>query len=714
MSVPRLAVELGMGPCAAHAGNARPSSVLSTSTLLLLSHTEARWCPFCISTTAEVATCQVPPAATAGLITHTPWSQCQGSCDGRVSTRAQFCAVHLQAAGGHASEAATAVAVVPAAPDGTMDMPMTPGHVFPALLRSDACAHAEETLHHQRAQPCDHEHGGAAPGCGGSPSWQWLEVGSCSAACGGGMQRRIAKCVDAFGTWLPHNACPNEVPPQPPGQPCNSQPCAYTVWQVAPWGPCEPTGVRTREVTCVTAVPGQEAAVDPAECGALAVPVNLEACREVADGVITGGCAEGDCFKGSCAEDGESCVCEPGWMGGRCDAREECDGLVAESGECCAALRGADKQCCGAEDVLDRDGACCPAAGLDACRVCGGNATVVDLLGSCGTGVLDAAGMLCMGRLDECGVCDGTGLSCDMQARAAAAFVHASDAGTGQDEVVGDATEEARELIVGKLRLRGDDTLVLSAAAGGVQRAGMLSSQLAVAPLQVHMQFSPLRLPEQLQAAASTFWLRKVLDELVFDASVALGEDAEELQQEVAGPNQPSVQARAPLLDSLPAETAVGVPVGLCVVAVPRSCKGRTTRGGCRCVSASDMGMCAALCMHAVCMRQHRCLSSWTQFADVCGWNKWRACRCFCRAWTTSAAPACVATGSASWVSSWPWLTTAPSPLVVHKTARPQYSPARTMRRVSPAQVCPPPLSPATTRCTSRRRTAAACAVAAL
>eukprot|EP00892_Ulva_mutabilis_P000038 jgi/Ulvmu1/10034/UM059_0083.1 len=416
------------------------------------------------------------------------------------------------------------------------------GHAFSALLGSHACAYTEATLHRQRAQPCSHGRASMVPDCGG-PTWQWLEVGACSAPCGGGLQVRLAKCVNAAGEWLPDDSCPSTVPQQPPAKPCNTRPCKRAVWQAKAWGACLATGVRERQVACMSAATGEHSVpVDPVECEALERPVQQELCKSV-QAELSGDCTEEDCFQGSCSDDGTVCICESGWHGRRCDAREECAGLSSEFGECCPGLRSADKMCCGPQDVLDRDGTCCAPTNLDACRVCGGSATVVDLLGQCGAGVLDAEGMLCTSKLDECGVCDGTGLSCDMQARAAAAFVNAAgSAVSADDNLLQDATQEARALVSGKLQLQGDGGLVLSAAAGVVQRIGAHSMQLTVAPLQLQLQFSPLELSQQRQAAASTFWLRNTLDDLVSGVSIALGEDAQALQQEAAAPDSPAVQ----------------------------------------------------------------------------------------------------------------------------------------------------------------------------
>lgn len=68
--------------------------------------------------------------------------------------------------------------------------------------------------------------------------------------------------------------------------------------------------------------------------------------------------------------------------------------------------------------LLDRYGQCCQSGVLDACGVCGGSASVVDVQGvCCASGSLDASGYCCMsGTLDECGVCDGDGSSCALHA----------------------------------------------------------------------------------------------------------------------------------------------------------------------------------------------------------------------------------------------------------------------------------------------------------
>jgi hypothetical protein len=60
--------------------------------------------------------------------------------------------------------------------------------------------------------------------------------------------------------------------------------------------------------------------------------------------------------------------------------------------------------------ALDAKGACCDFGRVDACGVCNGTGTAVDAYNSCCTGALDAAGLCCPRGtpLDECGVCNGT------------------------------------------------------------------------------------------------------------------------------------------------------------------------------------------------------------------------------------------------------------------------------------------------------------------
>jgi hypothetical protein len=77
----------------------------------------------------------------------------------------------------------------------------------------------------------------------------------------------------------------------------------------------------------------------------------------------------------------------------------------------------ANDVCCVASGSLaptvDRTGACCPSGRLDACGVCDGSAKLVDSSGKCcSSGVTDGAGVCCDGTLDSCGVCNGDDHSC--------------------------------------------------------------------------------------------------------------------------------------------------------------------------------------------------------------------------------------------------------------------------------------------------------------
>lgn len=520
---------VGLGPvtCMAPDSTQRPISVTAESLLLFLSNKRARWCPFCMATTAKIHKCHVSPVATAGVTSRSTPSRCRHTCRGSGATQVHFCAVQLEAVGrDDAPSAAAAVRVATLTPSGNVSR-MHAGHAFTALLGSDSCALAEAALSASLAEPCGSTDVGQSEDCD-APSWKWLEVGGCSVACGGGAREWVAKCVGVTGEWMPDDACPGPVPAQPSGRPCNTQPCGVTVWQPQPWGPCTVLGVRERILECVHA--GDHKKVKEQECAGLERPAQQEACTDGAADVA-GRCKEGDCFRGRCGNDGVECICDDGWQGARCDARATCSGLVSDGGECCTGLRGADKQCCAADDVLDRNGACCAPDRLDICRVCGGKSTTVDLLGRCGAGVLDAGGLLCTGGLDECGVCDGTGLSCDMHARTTAAFVRfatgGADDSAGAEVLLGAATAQAQALISRRLQLEDSDTIVQSAQAGEVQRTTADGAGVAVVPMQVHVQFAALALPQQEQASASAFWFRRELDALVAEASVSLGEDTE-------------------------------------------------------------------------------------------------------------------------------------------------------------------------------------------
>lgn len=133
--------------------------------------------------------------------------------------------------------------------------------------------------------------------------------------------------------------------------------------------------------------------------------------------------------QGACNVTSGTCTCAAGYSGescsvfaGPCTGQQQSSGkqpmccptgAVDSDGNCCTSgVVSESEGCCAASPrgllTLDRNGACC-AGHLDACGICNGNGTAVDVGGACCTGSLDAGGRCCKppAALDDFGVCGG-------------------------------------------------------------------------------------------------------------------------------------------------------------------------------------------------------------------------------------------------------------------------------------------------------------------
>lgn len=208
---------------------------------------------------------------------------------------------------------------------------------------------------------------------------------------------------------------------------CNQFPCLDTLplWRVGSWGPCSAAetpvdggcgttaGTQTRTVECVT--PGGAPLPEQACASHGSKPGGSEPC------VIDATCAcdtAADCplpdGHWMCNSTSHTCTCSPLWGGALCDARllpasSPCtEGVVDVLGTCCQGyIDAVTAVCCPGLQDVDALGRCCPTQ-VDACGACGGSGVVVDVQGTCCHTALPPSGVCCVGAVvDSCGVCGG-------------------------------------------------------------------------------------------------------------------------------------------------------------------------------------------------------------------------------------------------------------------------------------------------------------------
>ena len=336
----------------------------------------------------------MPHHVQLATLVDTDWQPCGGSCAWHVSTQAQFCVARLTSFG---AGGAVDAAITPA----SSSLPtayQTPAGAFPALGPTSDCALGEGAQEDLRVRACIPE--AALLLTCDAPSWAWVPAASCSTLCGGGTRDWRLVCQDRFGTWLRAKRCQGDKPLKPSAVVCNTAPCGRVAWVPGPWSECDAFGWRRRELACAEFAAGAASrAVNARVCAQLEAPATEAQCTA---GISAESfeCQQQACYRGNCTDDGSACACEQGWHGAHCDFKQGCSGIIAADGGCCAGLRSASGNCCAAGQELDRYSECCAPSELDACRVCRGSSTAVDLAGSCGTGRLDAGGLRCDGVLD--------------------------------------------------------------------------------------------------------------------------------------------------------------------------------------------------------------------------------------------------------------------------------------------------------------------------
>ena len=120
-----------------------------------------------------------------------------------------------------------------------------------------------------------------------------------------------------------------------------------------------------------------------------------------------GGCVQGVCKNGVC-------VCTQGYRGDYCEIAPACPGILDSAGNCCQS------------GVVSSSGQCCSPVSM-ACEL---HHTASDMPEPAddvtmlqATATLDQFAHCCAsGKMDACGVCDGTGLLVDVQVRCKCQF----------------------------------------------------------------------------------------------------------------------------------------------------------------------------------------------------------------------------------------------------------------------------------------------------
>jgi EGF-like domain len=260
--------------------------------------------------------------------------------------------------------------------------------------------------------------------------WQYKGWESCTATCSGstdrqyvvtGTQTRIATCKKYNGTELVDalGECTTSA--------IDSRECSKTCFNPLPRylkakGACVSTacdvpGTRTLTYTACTGGSGCVTHDNVTTAGTVS-----EACPAVPCDPCAGSfCVAANTLSSASSADSTSCecTCKSGFEGQRCHR---------QAGQSYTVLDAKGKTCASA--VTDKDGACCD-NGIDGCGFCAGAAIAgletyrvgLDIAGKCCHGAdptvfLTGSFECCtaLALVDECGVCNGSGDTCNKQA----------------------------------------------------------------------------------------------------------------------------------------------------------------------------------------------------------------------------------------------------------------------------------------------------------
>ncbi|XP_077137963.1 A disintegrin and metalloproteinase with thrombospondin motifs 12 [Ranitomeya variabilis] len=112
--------------------------------------------------------------------------------------------------------------------------------------------------------------------------WKYGSWSDCSATCGAGVQRQVARCVSKGKGVVKYTFCDPNEQPMSRQKKCNLQDCPAR-WWTGDWQECSatcgPTGEKKRTVLCIRTVGSDEQALSSQDCHHLTKPKNYMSCN---------------------------------------------------------------------------------------------------------------------------------------------------------------------------------------------------------------------------------------------------------------------------------------------------------------------------------------------------------------------------------------------------------------------------------------------------